>query len=65
MNDNDQTRKKEKLDYIEEGRKLKQKQEEESKKIAEIQKKKVQKMEVMGTESKFHTQLGKKTFVPQ
>jgi hypothetical protein len=65
MDTNAELRKKNQTDYVEEGRKLRTKQEEEQKKISSIQAKKMNRMGETGGDTKFQTQLGRKKFVPQ
>jgi hypothetical protein len=65
MDTNAELRKKNQTDYVEEGRKLRTKQEEEQKKISSIQAKKMNRMGETGRDAKFQTQLGRKKFVPQ
>ena len=63
MEENSKLRQKEKQEIQDEGRRMKQKQEEDAKKIETIREKKVQKMAVTGAEQRFQTQLGTKKFV--
>jgi hypothetical protein len=55
MDTNAETRKKYQTDYVEEGRKLRSKQEEEQKKISSIQVKKMTQMGETGGDAKFQT----------
>ena len=64
MDDNGVKRFKDKQEIFEEGRKMKQKQEEDAVKIEAIRGKKITKMAHTGGEQKFQTQLGSKKFIP-
>jgi hypothetical protein len=60
---NEELKKQERMDYLEEGRKVRQKQEEERRKVENIKKDKLDSLSKLGIEEKYKADLSKKKII--
>lgn len=57
---NEELKRQQRLDYLEEGRKVRQKQEDEKKKLENIKKKKITNLQDLGVPDKYQAELNRK-----